>query len=367
MPPTSLSFGTARAKPGTKSWGRLHVREGGLSVSLAVCAVHGARPGEHVVALTNQHGTEYNGIESIRRFCEAVDPRKMAGTFCAVISANPRAAMAGAPVWVEKEADRATPEYGSMYNMNYNWPGAKGGLSVARAAWEIWNGAIVTPRRRASVVLDLHAHQNSTAAYASRYEVADLAVAAGIRNIVITHETAAARKERKFNTLDLLCADHGILGMTVELGGQDRFVPESVDDGVRIITNVLKFRGLLPGRLELPPKAVFIDPWRDHFGEPSPKGGASFAEARSECAGLVIPRRNTYDIVHRGEVVCDVVDPFTGRVAQTVRAPMSGAIYGWRTGGKAVCAGGQTLFIIGAATVVAPARYVRGLKRNPVQ
>ena len=125
-----LRFGSARARPGQTSWGTLRVREGRKSTRLATCVVHGARPGPHVVVLANQHGTEVNGIESIRRFCDEVDPGKLKGTLFAVASANPPAAMRALPAWTEGDP-RTKDNYRSKYNMNFNWPGIMSRTPVA--------------------------------------------------------------------------------------------------------------------------------------------------------------------------------------------------------------------------------------------
>lgn len=133
-----IQLGTAKARPGQKAWGQIHVREGRKYVRLPACVIHGARPGEHVVLLANQHGVELNGVEAIRRLCEEIDPKKLKGTVFAVPSANPRAAMLKQQAWIEdkpkgKSAD-GQDHYRNPYNMNFQWPGKRGGPS-----WPRWS------------------------------------------------------------------------------------------------------------------------------------------------------------------------------------------------------------------------------------
>lgn len=351
----TLRFGSAAAAPGRKAFGQLPVREGRKEASLPVCVVNGARPGRHVVILTNQHGTELNGIESVRRFCEAVDPRQMSGTVCAVISANPRAAVAGQPVWTEDDP-KAEVTYSGPYNMNYVWPGRRGGKVVERAVHEIWTQAILAPHRKADFVLDLHAHQNPTAVYADDHAIADLGVVAGIRNIVVTG------RSDKVHTVNLACFREGIRCMTAELSMQGVFNGESVDCGITAIRNLLIFHGLLPGRLRLGDEAVILDPWRNDLVKGRAFASPSYMDCIARHDGLVVPFMRTYDLVRKGERIGHVVDPFTGKVVEECLAPMSGAIYNWRTVGS-VCAAGGRVATIAIVRRVKPADHIRGMER----
>ena len=102
---STVAFGTAKASPGHKAWGRLDVAQNGKSTTLPAVVINGARSGRHAVFLANQHGVEVNGIESLRRFCEEVDPARVSGTIFVILSANPRAAIQGKAVCgVERRA-----------------------------------------------------------------------------------------------------------------------------------------------------------------------------------------------------------------------------------------------------------------------
>jgi predicted deacylase len=350
----TLHFGTAFAAPGCKAFGALHVGEGGRRTTLPLCVLHGARPGRHIVALAGQHGTEVNGIESLRRFCAGADARRMRGTLFAVLSANPRAAAAGLPVWTEGDPG-AEAAYNGPYNMNFVWPGRQGGKGVERAAHEVWTQAILAPHRRADFVLDLHSHQNATAVYAEDDLLADFGVAAGFRNIVITGRSDTVQ------TLGLACFRAGIPCMTAELSGQGTFRPESVEEGVRAVENLLKFFGLLPGAPRLPGEAVILDPWRDHRHPERCFKSPSFKDCVAGSDGLVVQLKRTYDLVRKGELLGHVVDPFRGAVVEECRAPMAGAIYNWRTGGV-VAVKGKPLLTLAVVRKAVPARRVGQLK-----
>lgn len=355
--PSIIELGTARARPGEKAWGQLRVREAGKQVTLATCVVNGAAPGEHVAVIANQHGVEYNGVESIRLFCEQLDPKKLKGTFFAIPSANPRAALSGHQTFVEEEAKRETAaEYDNEYNMNRVWPGRKGGTLVERVVHEIWTRAVFAPHATASLFVDFHCHMNPTAVYADDHATADLGVVAGIENIIVTGSS------EKVRTSNRVCCENGVRGMTIELFPQQWFVPEAIERGRRALGNLLKFWGMLSGKLDLPEEAIVLDPWRDHRRADETFARPSFMDYNSAHDGLLVPRKETYDTVRKGEVVAHIIDPRTGQVVEECRAPMSGAIYGYRTDRKAACHKGRRVFIVAIAKRVRPAEYVKKLR-----
>lgn len=343
LPPLDiLSLGTARARPGRKAWGQLRVKEGSQSVTLPVAVIHGARPGSHVVVLANQHGTELNGIEAARQCVETIDPTRLKGSVFVVPSTNPRAALAMQSVWLEGRLPRGMDPYASRYNMNFNWPGKVGGLLVQRVIHELFRRAILAPHRRADFVLDLHCHQGPTAVYAADRRFADLGVIAGIKNVVITGGDGK-------HSCSGVCNAMGIPAMTIELGGQANFSGESIDMGRRAIFNLLKHFGLLSGAPEWPTTSVVLDPWRDHRDRTRTYASPSYMDYTARHAGLVIPRKRHYDTVRKGETVCDILDPYTARIVESCPAAIAGAIYNYRTGGKAACTKGQKLFTVSIA------------------
>ena len=353
-PPVAVRFGSASARPGEKSWGRLRVRESGNQATLGVCIIHGQRPGRHVVLQANQHGVEVNGVEAIRQFCEGADPRKVRGTIFAIPSCNPRAAMRNEQAWIEdpSRVRLDTPEaaYRNPYNMNFNWPGRKGDSLVARTCYEIWHRAVLAPHRAASFVLDIHCHQRETAVYADTHAAADLGVVAGIRNVVITGGSGT------LDTSTSVCTLNGVMGMCVELCGQQAIVPESVREGVRAIRNLMTFLGVLRGHLDLPEEAVFFDPWRsDRPAEMY--SGTSFVDGLAGKGGLVVPRKGPYETVRKGDVVCDILDPRTGQIVEHCPAPMAGGLYMMRSS-PAACRRGERLFTVSLAKRVRPTEYV---------
>src|ERR1051325_2592812 len=304
-----LKLGTARAEPGQKDWGQLHVRQGNKKVSLPVCIVNGARPGPHVVLVANQHGQEVNGLESVRRFCEDVLPRKLRGTLFAIPSMNPVATMLQQQTWNEGDRKQPTDLYHNKYNMNRIWPGRKGGLLVERVAYEVWHQLIHASHRRASLVMDFHCHDRTSAIYAFGLKSQELGVLTGLPYIFQQGDTT----DCPANLLKS-CDENGITGITVELGRQRVFNRTSITDGVRVIRNLLKFWGMLEGELELPQQAFILDPW----GIYAPKSfrGRTYIETHCRHDGVFVPHRLSLEHVREGDLICEVVDPHKGRVVQ---------------------------------------------------
>ena len=371
---TCIQCGTAKAQPGEKAWGQIHVREGRQRVDIPVCVVHGAQEGEHAVVIANQPGQEINGVEATRVAAEAIDPRKVKGTVFAIPSVNPLAAMFRSQYWPEDEprpkchpgGKDVTPSVAAQkkkYNMSPVWPGAKGKRLVNRIAYEVWNRAVVPPHRKASLFIDVHGHLAPSCVYAANAWNIGLGVATGI-GIVMN-----VRSRLNRNITNKVCFDEGIANLTYELDGQHVMSPRAIDDGRRGILNLLKFWGVLGGRPEYPKTTAILDPWRNDI-EPREFKTLSYAPFETQQRGLVVPRKDVYGIVRKGEVVCHVTDPFTGQVTEECRAPMGGAIYSMykrRHHARYTCEKGDQLFAVSTVRRVRTAEYVSRLSADAIR
>ena len=352
----AIELGTARAQSGRKAWGQLTVRQRHKQVRLPVAVVHGAKPGPHAVLLANQHGLELNGVEAIRCVVEELNPEAIRGTVFAVPSMNPRAAMLADQCWPEEHHARLVRSFGagpyrnvkgdyrSPYNMNWLWPGRRAGSLVERIIWEVWNRAVIAPHRRADLVVDLHCHQSRTAVYAEDDVATDLGVATGIAYIVKTRFP----DKMKITSNNSACRRVGIPSLTIELSGQRAIFPQSVDQGRAALLNLLKFLGVLRGKPVLPEGTYVLDPWRDKFSDKKyarPSNVMHFARK----PGLMVPHKQMYDVVKKGDLICEVVNPYTGQIVESGRAGMSGMIYGMHLSG--VCGPGDRLFVVATVRV----------------
>lgn len=358
-----IKFGTGVAVAGQKAWGIYSFKEGKKESSFPVIVVNGAKPGKHVVLIANQHGSEVNGVASIVRFCEEINPKELKGTILAIPSANPNAAMAETFCWMEGSKERNDNKYETKFNMNWIWPGRKGGLLVERAVHEIWNNAIMNNCPKADFVLDIHCHQSRSAVIAESDDLLAPAVASGLNSVIRMRTLEVARKQKNIksevNDLCMACLEHGIPSLVIELEGQHIMLTDSIEKGKTAICNLMKYLGLLPGKLILPESAVIVDPWRDQFE--SQKENPSFFECKSSVNGLYVPVKKSYDIVKKGDLIGEIIDPFKGKVTKQFKADSLGVLYA--SSSKAVCKDdGSRLFAISAFEKVLPSEF---LKKNP--
>lgn len=357
-----LKLGTASARPGQKSWGQLRVREGKKKVSLPVCAIHGARPGPHAVVIAAQHGQEVNGIESVRRFCLGIDPKKLRGTVFAIPCMNPFAVMRRQQVWDEDDAPQTLKagedHYKNRYNMNWSWKQERGKSLVRAITYEVWHRAICSPGRKAVAVIDIHCHEGESAIYVSDpndpKELA-IALASGLRILYFKGGDGDVA------TLYESCKRAGITDTTVELHRQHMFCRKSIDEGVRLIRNMLGQVGIVPGKLQLPPKCLIPDPWNltKHGGEGQ---GKSYLMLNSRYDGIVVSYQEPCVRVRKGDLICEVIDPHKAKVLQTERAPINGFLQQVPVYSPSVKKGERLVLFAFRYRLVNPARELRELK-----
>lgn len=362
--PNTVRLGTAEAAPGRKAWGQLHVKEGRKRVSIPAVVVHGAAPGRHAVLVANQHGAEINGFESIRRFVEQVNPRQMRGTVFAIPSANPRAAMLMNECWPEDDDESligttvGCPYVGEgedrnacPYNMNRKWPGRKGGLLLERVLHEIWNRALCAPHAKADLLMDFHCHHKPSCVYATCADDVPVAAATGVPAVIHLRSWGHGRR-----TSYVLCRKEGIRSMTLELEGQRAFNEAAVEYGRRAVCNLLRFYEMLDGKQEFDEETVLLDPWRDQK-EARPCGRPSIVQAFASADGLVRFLHQPFEPVCKGQIVCEILNPFTGQVAERVPAPLGGTVFAMRPP-HAACRKGQALFDVSECKRVNPTEYL---------
>ena len=357
----SVGFGDAHAAPGEKAWGILRVSEGDKSVRLAVGVINGSRPGPHFVALAGHHGAELNGVASIHSFFEKVDPGQLSGTIFLFPCVNPHAAMMRSYAWPEDQHAELISRYGDgpypealaaedkqRLNMQRLWPGRKGGLLAERVTDEIWTQAINAPHRQADFLIDMHCYHRETpgAIVLPGEDMIPFGAAAGMPNII------NMRYKPDTSLCTAVCRRAGINALIIESSGQGCVTPDSAQEGERVLSDLARYMGMLPGDLLLPEQAVIVDPWLDDDIE-GKTATTSIAFECSESAGLFVPHRRPFDVVEKGEILGEMVDLYTGRVTQTLRAPRSGCLYS-AGAGLGVCDEGQQLIGVAIYEKVSP-------------
>jgi len=141
-----ITVGTASAKPGEISTGRLEVGEGrdGGTVGLPVAVVNGARDGDRLYLQAASDGDEVNGVGVVTQVVPRLDPASLAGSVIVVGIVNYHGFLVG---------EHRNPIDDTKLNRSY--PGSHDGTSSERIA-----AATYALASESDIILDLH--QGST-------------------------------------------------------------------------------------------------------------------------------------------------------------------------------------------------------------
>ncbi|MEZ4705152.1 MAG: succinylglutamate desuccinylase/aspartoacylase family protein [Bdellovibrionota bacterium] len=109
-------------------------------ISLPIHVIHGVRPGPTLGLCAAIHGNEINGIETIRRITQVIDPKKLSGTIIATPVVN---------VFGFINDSRYLPD---RRDLNRSFPGSKRGSMASRLAF-LFRTEVVD---RCNYIIDYH-------------------------------------------------------------------------------------------------------------------------------------------------------------------------------------------------------------------
>ena len=197
------------------------------------------RPGPNLLLTAAQHGNEVQGSEVIRRFVEAASKKAMRGKVFAVPFANVAALRKRRPHISLKPEQPYADDRG--HNMNRTWPGNRNGNDTARLSYAIYQAF----GDAATHVFDLHCwekHAAPAVLIQDRPELRDLA-----RKMAPRFVTVCSPYDKLIG--GYFCAT-GRIGVVYEFSGQYVVDEGEVRTGVRLVSNLAKEIGLLPGALQ---------------------------------------------------------------------------------------------------------------------
>lgn len=217
---------------------KIHAKlRGGKSVTLPMWRMETGRDGPCFVLVAAQHGNEVQGAEAIRRFIELARPKLKRGSVLAVPFANLPAIRDRRPHMHMKPEQAYSDAKG--FNMNHHWHGDTSDNDSKRLATAI---------RRAvddegTHVLDIHcwSHQRAAALLIPGTD----AMRALARDV--GHLCVRVREPKPGLLSGHFCAT-GRMGVTYECSGQYMVDETEVKRCLRVVTNMAKHIGLLPGR-----------------------------------------------------------------------------------------------------------------------
>ncbi len=216
----------------------------GVRPRLPLLRIRGARPGPLAVCLAAQHGRELNGIVALAQAFAAIDPEAVSGDIVFLPVMNPLAVRTRRQDYpIEEDRYRHAAPAGS--NMNRTWcvEDRRRESFAGRVTEKVWRDYV----RHADLLLDLHGWQGLSMAWSLRRH-SDLLLAFGLPWNLIHKKPPAAER----GMLETAAVAAGIPCVTAEFMPQNRICTESVRLARRGVVNLLRYRGLLPGTLELP-------------------------------------------------------------------------------------------------------------------
>jgi predicted deacylase len=299
--PEPFTYDGGRVDPGETQNLRYGVSETYLGdpVRLPVTIVNGARAGPTVFLSAAAHGDELNGIEVVREVAHVWDHDDLRGTVVCMPVLN-------VPGFIAQQ--RYLPIYDR--DLNRSFPGSPDSTSAKRIAHEIFRN-FVAP---CDIGLDFHTStRGRTNTLHVRADMADSRVArianAFASNVVIASDGPEGTLRRE-------ATDAGVPTITIEMGEAHRFQRGLIDRALAGTLSVFAEFGL---RDEA---AVAWPGWRTVID-----GSDEKTWLRADAGGLVEMHHDRGSLVHEGDPVCTITNPFRTD-AEVVEAPFTGLLVG---------------------------------------
>ncbi|MCR9125531.1 MAG: M14 family metallopeptidase [Rhodobacteraceae bacterium] len=265
-------------------------------VSMSVHVIHGRRDGPRVFVSAGIHGDEIIGVEIVRRLLRAPALRALSGTLVVVPIVNSFGFL---------NHSRYLPD---RRDLNRSFPGSSGGSLAARLA-HLFTSEVVA---RCDMGIDLHS------AAVHRTNLPQMRVSPDATEAMALAQVFGApvvlRSPIRDGSLRGAARDMGKSVLLYEAGEGLRFDETSVRAGVAGILRVLRHKGMVSAKGIAPAKAV-------------PLLCAHSKWLRAPAGGLLRNYRAEGDLVHAGQVLAAVSDPFGARERE-VLAPFDGIIVG---------------------------------------
>ena len=271
----------------------------GDPVRIPVTIINGSEPGPTAFLTAAAHGDELNGIEVVREVAHDWDLSNLAGTLVCMPVLN-------VPGFLAQQ--RYLPIYDR--DLNRSFPGRQGSTSAKRMAHRIFTNFI----EPCDFGIDLH---TSTRGRTNMLHVrADMADEASHRLALAFGTNVVIDSEGPEGTLRGEATAAGIPTITIEMGEAHRFQRELIDaalDGVESVFGEYEMLAETPVRWP---------GWRTII-----TGDHEKTWIRADVGGIVDMHPERGALVHEGEVICTITNPFKNDNI-TVTAPFTGLLVG---------------------------------------
>jgi predicted deacylase len=297
----TFTYDGGRVEPGDTAHFRYSVSETYLGdpVRIPVTVINGSHGGPTAFLSAAIHGDELNGIEVVREVAQEWEHEHIHGTLVCLPVLNVQGFLT---------QQRYFPVYDR--DLNRAFPGKEGSTSAKRVAARIFENFI----EPCDFGLDFHTStRGRTNMFHVRAEmdnddVARLAKAFGSSVIM-----AGAGSDGMLRTE---ATKAGIPTITIEMGEAHRFERGLIDHALDGVRSVFAEYDMYPQ------ESVRWPGWRTVI-----EGWSEKTWLRADDGGLVEMRYERGDLVHEGDVICRITNPFKTDVTE-VEAPFTGVLVG---------------------------------------
>lgn len=299
--PEAFIFDGGQVEPGETAEFRFPVSETYLGdpVRIPVTVINGTQPGPTAFLSGAIHGDELNGIEVVREVAQEWEHNDVCGTIVCLPILN---------VQGFTTQERHLPIY--ERDLNRAFPGKQNSTSSNRIAYQIYRNFI----EPCDFGLDFHTStRGRTNMFHVRTDMDDEATARLARafgtNLIMAGEGSSGMLRRE-------ATDDGIPTITLEMGEAHRFERELIDHALEGVRSVFAEYGIYQQ------ETVRWPGWRTII-----EGGEEKTWLRADAGGIVEMHYERGDLVHEGETICRITNPFKADET-TVEAPFTGLLVG---------------------------------------
>ena len=301
---------TVTVKEGTKIKTNIQVAEivDSTPISVPVIIVNGKNDGPILAINSGTHGSEYCGMEVVRRTAVETSPEDLNGILVAIPGCNPFAYHGGEYVNLKS--------YDLCLGAQVQYPGDPNGTYAQRLAYFLLNEIFL----KADAVIDNH---DGAAHWIARYIVFSdspktvktvgkkkLELAKAFGTIPVDH---AAPKELPPTALGTVLGNAGIPQITPEVGGMRCLWPEDIENGVKGLNNIMKYMKMLSGTPSKQKQAIFNE----------------YKWIRANRGGVLRPAFAPTDIplnVKKGQLLATITN-MVGDTLETIKSPYDGIVF----------------------------------------
>lgn len=297
----AFTFDGGRVEPGETEELRYPVSETYLGdpVRIPVTIINGPEPGPTAFLSAAIHGDELNGIEVVREVAQEWNHSEVCGTLVCLPVLNVQGFTA---------QERYLPIY--ERDLNRAFPGKQDSTSSNRIAYQIYRNFI----EPCDFGLDFHTStRGRTNMFHARANMDDEGAARLARafgtNLIMAGEGSEGMLRRE-------ATDDGIPTITLEMGEAHRFERELINHALNGVRSVFAEYGIYQQEtVRWPGWRTVIEGWDEKTW------------LRADAGGIVEMHYERGDLVHEGETICRITNPFKTDET-TVTAPFTGLLVG---------------------------------------